>query len=42
MTVRLDEKLWRRLRIILAQEGKSLQDVFGDYVERYVEAKEKK
>ena len=41
MTVRLDLETHRRLRVVLAREGKSLQELFSDYVHRYLEAKEK-
>jgi len=42
MTLRLDEDVWMRLRVVLLKEGKTLQGVFEDYVKRYVEAKEGK
>ncbi len=42
MTFRLDTETWVRFRTILLREGKSMQDVFSDYVRRYVEAKEEK
>jgi plasmid stability protein len=38
--MRLDEETWRRLRVVLAREGRSMQWLFSDYVRRYLEAKE--
>ena len=40
-TLRLDPETHRRLRVVLAREGKTLQQVFEDFVRRYLEAKEK-
>lgn len=42
MTFRLDPDTWVRFRTILLREGKSMQEVFEDYVRRYIEAKESK
>ncbi len=42
MTFRLDAETWLRFRTILLKERKSMQDVFEDYVKRYIEAKEQK
>ncbi len=42
MTFRLDEETWVRFRQILIRERKSMQNVFEDYVHRYIETKETK
>ena len=42
MTFRLDEPTWERFRIILLRERRSMQQVFEDYVRRYIDAKEGK
>jgi predicted HicB family RNase H-like nuclease len=41
ITLRLRPEVHRRLRVVLAREGKSLQWLMSDYVYRYLEAKEK-
>lgn len=41
ITVRLEEHLHTRLKLVQLREGKSIQFLFSDYVKRYVEAKEK-
>jgi len=40
-TLRLEPELHRRLKIIMALEGKSIQFLFTGYVERYTEQKKK-
>jgi len=40
LTVRVEPDLHRRLKVVLAREGKSFQFVFSDYLRRYLEVKE--
>jgi hypothetical protein len=41
LTVRLDEDLWRRLKIVLIRNGRTEQAIFSDYAQRYVDHHEK-
>lgn len=42
VTIRLEEPLWMRFRVILLKRGESAQGVVSDFIRRYVEHHETK